>query len=698
MFVLSDKMKYAIKVSLSMTLAFLIPLWQGWEQATTGAITIMLIAATGGIKESISKGALRLIGTVIGAMIGMGLIALFPQERMLYLLALSICVTLTLYLLRAYQEDTSALMLTAMTMMMVFSNGEVDEVFLYGIDKTYMTLFGIAVYTAVGVFIWPSNNANMTQHHAQALLDKGLLLFSNHELSKCTALMEQLMEQKERLIGSNSDAIGGIVTQHQWQILIKEYQHITDLLTLLSMHATSTQRLSTISKEYQTLHAQIITLFTQLSDALQSQTPIDIPSSVTLSYDTNTMEQLTHLERASCLSTLQELQKLHHALSALAQKYNAIFSPLPTHFENEKRPKESFWGSAHFLWGDSEDIKGALITFLIFWVATYFWITFNPFGGFMVVALATGLSVLTTYTPLKPSLLIVVFTLSFVFAIAMYIGVLPHLRYGWELGVFIFVYSFIAFYMLPDKLTVLFLLGIFTLGISNVMHYHFDIFLLVLLMFYLFLLLLHIFYYIPFSTKPEHLFLVTQKRFFRLCVDILHTQPSRRYKTIVQGYAKHHLHPTAKKMHLWATQINESYFDTIDKTKLIEFSLGCQKFSHYMILLNQHQQKMGQNPLLQMLYKHYRLPTLPQLLAHYAKGENYANLDSFWHEEEAIMKSIDKSLQEILEPIDITSYTQKDIVDFYEALALRKVVWELFFQTQQAIKKIDFTHLKRGRF
>jgi len=691
-------MKYAIKVSLSMTFAFLIPLWQGWEQATTGAITIMLIAATGGLKESISKGALRLIGTLIGAIVGMGLIALFPQERMLYLLALSICVTFTLYLLRAYQADTSALMLTAMTMMMVFSNGEVDEVFLYGIDKTYMTLFGIAVYTSVGVFIWPSNNNQTNKDDAQALLDTALLLFSNKEPTQCSVLQEQLIEKEEALTHSDSDVLGGVVTQHQWQLLIKEYQHITHLLTLISMHHTPSQILSHSTKEYETLHRQITTLLQALSDAVQSQKAIEIPPPITLSYDTNAMEELSYLERASCLSTLQELQKLHHTLSALAQKYNAIFSPLPTHFESEKSKKESTSWSNNFLWGDSEDIKGALITFLIFWVATYFWITFNPFGGFMVVALATGLSVLTTFTPLKPSLLIVVFTFSFIFAIAMYVGVLPHLRYGWELGVFIFLYSFIAFYFIPDKVTVLFLLGIFTLGISNVMHYHFDIFLLVLLMFYLFLILLHIFYYIPFSTKPEHLFLLTQKRFFRLSVDLMQKQPSTLYQKIRHHYAKQHLHTTAKKMHLWATQIDKGYFDTIDKTKLIEFSLGCQKFAYYLMLSNQHQQTLAQNPLIQTLYKNYDLPKLPALLAHYTKGKNYESLAPFWQQEEAILKQIETSLKQILEPIDIASHTQKDIVEFYEALALRRVVWELFFQVQNAIKQIDFTHLKRGRF
>ena len=102
-FTLSDKMKYAIKASLSMMLAYLIPLSQGWAQASTAAITIMLIAAMGTVSESIVKGALRVLGTIVGAIVGMTLIAIFPQDRLMYLISL--------------QEDIPSIGLTLIVML-----------------------------------------------------------------------------------------------------------------------------------------------------------------------------------------------------------------------------------------------------------------------------------------------------------------------------------------------------------------------------------------------------------------------------------------------------------------------------------------------------------------------------------------------------------------------------------------------------
>ena len=112
----------------------------------TAAITVLLISTAGPVGETITKGMHRVIGTIAGAIIGMTLIGIFPQDRALYLIFLSIFVAITLYLVRAFKGDMTIFLITAVTIMMVFQNGEVDTVFTYGIDRTYMTIIGIAIY------------------------------------------------------------------------------------------------------------------------------------------------------------------------------------------------------------------------------------------------------------------------------------------------------------------------------------------------------------------------------------------------------------------------------------------------------------------------------------------------------------------------------------------------------------------------
>lgn len=123
----STKLKYAVKTALSLTLAYLIPMSLGWPMPQTAATIVMLIAATGMVSESLQKGILRVLGTVIGAAIGLTLIALFAQDRMIYLLAVSCTVAIIIYLYNAYQGDSTFFMLTAVVTLMVFNGGDAGD-------------------------------------------------------------------------------------------------------------------------------------------------------------------------------------------------------------------------------------------------------------------------------------------------------------------------------------------------------------------------------------------------------------------------------------------------------------------------------------------------------------------------------------------------------------------------------------------
>ena len=702
-FKLSDKLKFSIKISLSMALAYLIPLSQGWSQASTAAITVMLIAAMGSVSESVTKGAMRVLGTIIGAIVGMTLIAIFPQERLLYLISLSIMVAIPLYLVRAYKGDPSIFMLTAMTMMMVFKNGEVDDVFIFGLDKTYMTIFGIAVYTLVGMFIWPVDIENTSTQKAKGLSEAHTQLFSDKDASKDVreTALNKLIEAETALEKATVESSSENINIKQWNSIKHNYHSISSYITLLSMHDKEffVESIDSYVPNYKTLEREITYLLKEISLAWDSEEQITVPQEISLEYKSDKIQTLSHLERASLVTRVQDMKKLHETLRTLATKINRIHSPLPTYFESETISK-----SSRFLWGDIEHLKGVLVSFIIFWVATLFWITMNPPGGFIIVALATGLSVLTTFTSIKPSKLIIVFTLSFIFATFMYVAVLPNLRYGWELGIFIFVYSFVSFHLVNPKMSIFFLLGLFTFGIANEMYYDFSLFLLVLLMFYTFLMLLHIFYYIPYSTRPEHMFSVMKNRFFRLAQSMVesvrkeHKSKDSLLSSLSSKYSEMHLKSTLKKMQLWANELDESYFNAIDKQTLLTFTKSLEKFAYLVELLYDKELTMKDNPLLKILSHSNTLPNFSDLLGLYAKETNIEDIDTFWKDKNMIRKSVEENLLQVFENIDFEMYKRKDIAALYESLWLRRSVWLSFFESQESMETLDFNVLKQSRF
>jgi hypothetical protein len=373
---MSNKLRYALSASFSVALAYLFPLYFGIDDTASAAITVMVISASDSLSSSLSKGIYRVLGTIAGAVFGVVLIALFPQDRFLYLFVLSIGVTFVLYLARAYRGDKTIFLLTAMTMMIVFDGGRVDDIFLYATNKVLMTIMGIVIYTFVSVYIFPLKQTQKTK-------------------------------QKE----------------------------------------------------------------------------------------------------------------------------------------------------GYFLWFVPEDIKGAFVAFLIFWFSVCIWIYFAIPYGYLVVTLATSISLFSVYSIAKGYQLLIIYSLSFIVAIFSYIFILPNIEGWWSLGIFLFVYSFFGFYFIKQEIVIFYLLGMATFLIENEMSFSFEIFMFVLLIFYLFLFVLLFFDYFPFNQKSEHMFLVYKDRFL---------------KQFQNKKDKKYLNETLNMMMFYASKINYSYFD-IKKESVLNF-------------------------------------------------------------------------------------------------------------------------------
>jgi hypothetical protein len=246
---------------------------------------------------------------------------------------------------------------------------------------------------------------------------------------------------------------------------------------------------------------------------------------------------------------------------------------------------------AQFVWFDIEDIKATFITFLVFWLGVYIWIVYNPPQGFLIVALATALSLYTTFSLVSSMALIVLFTVSFLFATLSYVFILPNLHSAWELGIFLFIYSFIGFYFLNPKISIFFLLGISIFLIQNEMVYNFQIFMIVLLIFYMFLFLLLLFDYIPFDAKPHSMFLRLQKRYFRFAKSILESN-------YLLPYAKRFLKITLQKMQLYMGAIDFKYYTELSKEELAAFLRECEQLSEALEAYLKSGQKVPPKELL----------------------------------------------------------------------------------------------------
>ena len=698
-FSFSDKLKFGIKVSLSLTLAYMIPMAMGWSQPNTAAITVMLIATTGVVGESVMKGTIRVIGTVIGGAIGLTLIALFPQDRMVYLLVVSVLVTLILYIYNVYQGDSTVFMLSAMMIMMVFDGGKVDDVFLYGIDRTYMTIFGIIVYTLIGLFLWPVKTRDTLVEDAQNLTQLQNRFFNQTITKKDEdeTLPSQIIATEQKLqtshIKASSNSIEMQLNPKLWDSITYQYKQLSLLLNLLSEHVQekSTVDYATYISEYSPMVEEIQTLLSDCEESWRHQKHITLPTTRVLSYVKETQNALTHFQKANLVTQAEIIKKIHATLRTLADRLNQLHNHKGT-----IETKQDIPTAPRFVWLDPEYLRGAVQTFLIFWFGVGMWIYFNPPGGFLVVTLATLLSLITSFSPLKPSVLTILFSVGFVFALLMYIFVLPNLVYGWELALFIFGYTFIAFYIINPKISIFFLLGMFTLGIGNEMHYNFDIFLITLLVFYLFLSILMLFYYLPFSTKPEHLFLrMTQRLYRHVTALITQEQSSSWFQKRVDAFHLLHMERTAKKLTLWASQVDVKLFEPNTKEQLMAFAGASTLLSNRVAYLAQFEANMTTNPLLTHSTESEQV--LSRISGHIATL-NAQELLTFFEKSEEIMQRVEMLIENAKHNLDTDTYTYEEITAIYIDIDLRHSVWNTLKKCHNTFYKLDIHALQRNRF
>lgn len=704
-FSLSHKAKFAIKASLSLMLSYMIPLMMGWPQPSTAAITVMLIAAAGGVSESLMLGILRVIGTIIGSIIGLTLIALFPQDRFTYLVILSIIIPLILYLFHAYQGDSTVFLLVAMMIMMVFKGGEVDNSFLYGIDRTYMTIFGVVVHTTVGVFLWPDKYEDTTIKYSVKLTNAQmnfLLNTFNHEKKDDTTdvSIDELQGIEQQLeksyLNSSESSLDVALNNKTWNSIIYSYKKMNNILVETSILNSENENLE--YDKYIENHdkncTEIIKMFKNIEDSWSTKKAIESPEQFDNKYINKDIKELSHIHRAIIANRIDALEKIYNALKKIADRLNMING-----FNQNIDFDKEISIQNKFVFLDNEYLKGIIQTFLIFWFATAFWIYFNPPGGFIVVTLATLLSILTSFSPLKPSVLAVLFSLGFIFALLMYIFVLPNLVYGWQLAIFIFMYAFIGFYFVNPKMIIFFLVGLFTLGISNTMNYNFDVFLITLFLFYMFLSILMIFYYFPFSSKPEKMFLIMKRRFFKYATILLELNWTNKNKTYVEkmlfNYYKFHLIITANKLKLWGSKIDISYFNENKIENLLAFAQACESFANRLEILHENSNYHMNNKLILELKSFNKQSKIIETTNSWSMKEDYNNIED---ENNLNYDKIEQRLEEFKNTLKYNTYSVDEVSKFYITLGLYHNIWLSLIQCNKHMQSISWKNLRKEKF
>ncbi|MGR5062164.1 FUSC family protein [Photobacterium sp. DNB22_13_2] len=731
---MNDKFKFAFRVATSLTLAYMIPMALGWTQPSTAATTVMLIASTGSRRESMAKGTLRVLGTIAGGIIGLLLVGLFAQDRLLYMLMVSLVVVIVFYIRSAYLNDPTLFMLTGVMILMMYNGGDAEGAFLYGIDRTFMTVFGVVVYTLVGIFLFPpkveqnlrqlgdnlasaqkalfevmsappkqqsSQNEAVNSDNLDTLdsADTSDLLEAEEkeqaptlaDLSKALFAAQQAFEARYQTLNSECSAVSAY--KKEWDGTVALYGQITELLLFAAKdHSRSGGHPIEYLRGFDELRTEVIQLFERLPNAWEIQAAHSPQSLDPVEYDGERLKQAGHLYRGEAVSSGYLFNQLRERLAKLESCISSIDSLTGT-VDFELPPLKA---KPNFNWWDAENAKSTIKTFVTYWIAGAFWIQFNPPGGYNFVIFSTLFVSILSFMPFHPVMLFILFTLGFVFSVPAYVFLLPQLTLGAELAMFIFIYTFVGFYVLKGPVTIFFLLGMFTLGIDNSMVYHFGITLTIITLFYMTVLSVVISYYLPFSSRPEHLLLVFRERFFRHAtgvIRLLQVDQLSIWHKIQLVWRITTMVVALKKMQVWGAKFKADGYPSVTSEQLNAYITQCDLFHHHLMILIKARKKLDENPLLIQAKKGNRDMVIPALSQALWKVE-LAEVEHLKQD----YQDLEARLDEYFSHLELEKYSNSDIAGFYIFLNLKKNIFESLLNCKQVSDEIVWKELSMKRF
>ncbi|MEP1472878.1 MAG: FUSC family protein [Halieaceae bacterium] len=698
---LAPQTRFAIKTALSLTLAYLLPMAMGWPQPQTAATTVMLIAATGMVSESLQKGVLRVLGTVAGAVIGLSLIALFPQDRMLYLFVVSMTVAFVMYLYGVYQGDSTVFMLTAVVTLMVFNGGDAEGAFIYGIDRAFMTAFGVAVYTLVASMLWPVRVADNTRNLAQAAgttlrttvnqLTSGTSEVEDKTLAEMLAAQEAF---QNHFAAVRQDAEGVKHYLAEWNVVSNSLTRIeAALLPLVRANTDSRIEYRRFISNYDALVENIDTLFRAVASGWSGHDRATTVAAVTTDFNSDNLAKLSHRDiadvaaRADCLTDIQvNLQKILMAV-------NSIVFDQPGF-----RAEAASEGKPNFLWLDREALFTGVRAFVTFWVACSIWIAFNPPGGFMFVTLCTILIPLVSYTPVTPKLLIILFSFGFIFALPAYVFLLPGMTHWLELAVFLFTYAFVGFYVFKGPVSIFFLLGLFTLGIQNQMNYNFAVIMSIMLMFYMVCAMLIISVNFPFTSNRARLYAGLRKRFFTNCAHIAENlataSPASQW---LVGQRLNIGDALVTKMRGWGAMIDPSHYDRNSAEAIADFTASCDVLQGQLRAVHRRRTSAKGNRMVERADKQtdsHMLSALCRVMGDDDKGDIHNRFEFAASEMQVAKEKLDHLLQQT----DMERYSHKELADFYVFLNLYTSMYRNLAACRDSATALDWQQLREQKF
>ena len=526
--VVSTRTKNAIKPALAVVIAYGISLGMGWKNPYWAGFAVAMISlSTAG--QSLNKGTMRMLGTLVAAAASLSLIAWFAQDRWWFIAFLSIYIGFCTYMIAGKKRQYFWYCCAFVCLVICVHAAGQPDAFSIAVLRVQQTGMGILVYTLVSILLWPTNSQDILNEITHKLFTTQATIFRSYRsLLNGQATAEDsrpLRIQEVQMLGQHAQALNAAETDSYevWE-LRRQWRHLhqlsNDLLETLERWRQSFSEiqqfdLTKLLPNSGGVLSELDDRFTEIEQMLADEKPAGAPKPITLAVETKELQSCTNFQKAALAVTKTQIDRLETISRAVFSCILVIKGEGRDSLTSKSQSRRTNIFSL-----DPDRLQSAVTAMATLWSAFFIWFYIDPPGHATFVEFATILAMGTAMMPLSPTAFFAPFMAMTFFAGFLYIFVMPHLAGYTELGIMIFIAIFAIYYLfwqprqgLVKSIGAAMLLNV--IAVQNQQTYNFAGFANSVVMIALACGIAVAIWYLPPSPRPEKIFLRLVARFFR---------------------------------------------------------------------------------------------------------------------------------------------------------------------------------------
>jgi Fusaric acid resistance protein family len=717
--VLSDRVKAAMKTALAMVLAYGVALSMDWDNPHWAGFAVAFCSLST-VGESLNKGLLRLSGTLLGGLAALTLIALFPQERWLFLICMSVFIGFCIFMMfgtsRRYFWQVAGL---SVPLLALAGGANAPNDFQAVILRTEETALGILSYSLVWLLIWPISTREVFEAAVRRLVTVHRQLTSLYLTStsgephdvEVDALRREATQVLARLgsllDGAEIDSYETWEARHAWRGLIQQVSQLTGTYERWRQSFPEVRELDgqRLMPELPRLAAELDRRFAEIEHMLDGQPPVSVP----LNVEENGVASLSQFHQAALLVYRTHLQAIDTLTRDLFETVASIRNCTRANVVPIRDVVLPLLPSAL----DPDNLASIARWFTGLWLTVLISLYVPGLPDTVIFIVLTN-SILIALC-VMPQVPIAVAFLPYVFGSALgsaiNVLVMPHLTSFAGLAVVIFaaVFSICWLFSRPTqivgKMAGLALL-LLQMSVKNEQSYSFLDIANFAVASALFFLAVAVSTHFPVSFRPEHVFLRLLRRFFRACAYLASTLewgPTgalTRWQRLKRAFYLRDVASVPGKLAIWGNALPAAMLGQSTAAQVQALIESLQALAYRMQDLIETREGTQSQVLVRELFSEVRAwrTRLQEILCNLSQQPEAADFADFRAQLDGTLERLEGQIEKAVAGTDQTSISTHENEKSFRLLGVFRGVSEALVNFAKQAREIDWAHLREDRF